>query len=250
MPLSFTLGRAGRWRFAPRRVPTLATLLLLPCLLGLGLWQLQRAEEKARLDGQYLARQSQAPVTALPIGADPAQALRYRRAELWGRFDDRHSLLLDNRTHQGRAGYHIYTPLRLEQGGAVLVNRGWVPILDRAVLPAIAPRQDLQQVRGLLDLPANPGLRLGDDEPLGQAWPQRLQRLDPARVAAAIGYPLSGLVLLEQDSGEPGYVRDWRPAAALGADRHRGYAVQWFTLALSLAVIFLVTNLRRRDPAR
>lgn len=232
------------WRFAPRLLPTLAVAALLPLLLGLGVWQLERAAYKRALVEAHAQRSADRPVNSLPLVVEAA-AWRYRRAEFAGHLDTGRALLLDNRTHRGMAGYHLLLPLRLDDGRTLLVNLGWAPLgLDRDHLPPVPTRDGPLVVRGLLDLPPAAGLQLGPEGPEAQGWPRVLQRLDLAALADALGHPLLPLVLLEQESGDPGLVRDWRPAT-IGPARHTAYAVQWFALALALLVIYLAVNTRR-----
>jgi surfeit locus 1 family protein len=148
----------------------------------------------------------------------------------------------------GRAGYFVVTPLALEGGGWVLVNRGWVPVgASRAVLPSVDVPGELRTVRGRADRLPSPGISLGQPAPLRPPFPvvasfpsgPELERLlhEDAWVHA------TELVLL--DPKEPdGYLRQWH-APGFPPMRHIAYAVQWFGLAAALGVIYLVTNLRR-----
>lgn len=109
--------------FRPGLVPTLVVLALLPVLIGLGLWQLGRADEKRALLNVYAEREVEAPVPAgqLLEQADPA----YRRVHLRGHFDGAHSLLLDSRMRDGHAGVELLQPFfDAPSGQWWLVNRG------------------------------------------------------------------------------------------------------------------------------
>ena len=100
------------YQFRPALIPSLVTLLLLPVFVGLGLWQLDRAEQKRALQAEYDARGRDGPIQ---IGArvQTAEELRFYRVIVKGRYDPDYQILLDNRVHQGRAGYHVITPLRI-----------------------------------------------------------------------------------------------------------------------------------------
>ena len=91
--------------FRPGVVPTLVVLMLLPVLIGLGLWQLGRANDKRALLEVYAEREVAAPLTGERMldEADPA----YRRVQLRGRFDAGHSLLADSRMRDGHAGVEL-----------------------------------------------------------------------------------------------------------------------------------------------
>ena len=98
----------GDWLFQPGWPSTLATLLLLPLLLGLGFWQSDRARQKAELQTAFAERFQRPSVPLADVDpADPAQ--RYVRVSASGRYDDAHQLLLDNQVRDGQAGYHVLT---------------------------------------------------------------------------------------------------------------------------------------------
>src|SRR6056300_618045 len=100
--------RIASFDFRPGLWPTLATLILLPFLTGLGIWQLERAGWKQDMVDRHAARIRKPAVelrSLLPVTADS----QYRTVTASGRYDIAHQLLLDNRLHQGRAGYHVLT---------------------------------------------------------------------------------------------------------------------------------------------
>lgn len=237
------------WVFRPALLPTLVTLLLLPILLSLGFWQLRRADEKQALQVLFESQVS-APAVALDQleAGDPAN--RYRRVGATGRYDSDHQILLDNQIQDGQPGYHVYTPLRLKgTTAAILVNRGWIPMGEsRRQLPAIAVTSDEMTVSGRLSQPANPGLRLGPAANTSQTWPQVVLYMDYQQLSTDLGYSLEPAVIL-LDAGAPdGYRREWQPTfGGYGPERHRGYALQWFSLALALLVIYGVVNIHRRS---
>lgn len=236
--------RVGRWIFQPGWASTVAVLLLLPALLSLGFWQLERARQKAELQAAF-AERSRWPATPLD-GLDAAsQDSLYRRVIAAGHYDSAQQILLDNQLRDGRPGYHVLTPLRLADGGAILVNRGWTPLGEsRQTLPDIAVTAEALTVHGWLGQPANPGLRLGDQT--DRHWPQVTPYIDYAQLAALLGYPLRPALVLLEPNQPHGYLRDWRPRfGGFGPERHQGYAVQWFALAATLVVLYLATQVRR-----
>lgn len=238
--------RLNGLRLTLRPLPSLAVALLLPLLIGLGLWQLDRAAQKEAILERYEANRTDLPIASVPVGADP-QGLRYRRIALNGVWETNRHLLLDNRTHRGMAGFHLWSVLRLADGRGVLVNRGWLPLgLSRAELPEIPARDGAVTVAGMLDLPPPSGLVLGPDGPAAQGWPRIVQRIDLAGLAQELGFPLAPLVILEAPGVEPGLIQEWRPVT-MGPERHRGYAVQWFALATALVVLFMAVSVHRTD---
>lgn len=227
----------GSLQFRPGLWPTLAFLITLPGLLALGCWQLERAAEKRAL---FAAFEAGAAAPALPLAeTEPA---RYRHVLLEGRYESGRQFLLDNMTHAGRAGYHVLTPFRLESGGWILVNRGWLPRAARG-LPEVAVAETPRRITGRLDRLPVPGLTLATRQPAA-GWPRVVQFPAMEELEAALGHELPEFQLL-LDAGLPdAYRRDWRPAS-FGPERHQAYALQWFALAAALVVIYIVVNTRR-----
>jgi surfeit locus 1 family protein len=239
----------GRLTFKPALVPSLVTLLLLPILLSLGFWQLRRAHEKEALQAAFQAAVNAAyvPVASLDPAAPEAQ---YRGVIAPGRYDADHQILLDNQVQDGQPGYQVFTPLRLTgQTQAILVGRGWVPLgPSRQQLPDLQVTTTAVTVKGRLSQPPSPGLRLAEPAGTTYSWPHVVQYVDYQRLAEALGYPLAPVVLLLDPAAENGYLRDWRPQfGGFGPERHWGYALQWFSLAAALVVIYIVVNTQRRS---
>jgi surfeit locus 1 family protein len=244
-------GRRGAWRFRPGLAATLAVLFLLPLLLSLGFWQLDRARQKAELQTAFAEHFDR---TSIPLREviDPGDFVHlYRRVVASGRYDGQRQFLLDNQVRDGQPGYHVLTPLRLADGTAILVNRGWISLGEsRQVLPEIAVTTEPVTVDGWLAQPANPGIRLGDAGGADRRWPRVLQYVDYERLAAILEYPLQPAILLLVPEAPGGYWRDWRPRfGGIGPERHQGYAVQWFALTATLVILYLAASLRR-TPVR
>lgn len=245
-----------------RLLPLCAGVLLVALTGSLGNWQLRRAEEKSVLQVQLDALASR-PAQALR--ADAASPTEGLRLSLAGQWRAEAAILLDNRTHAGRAGYHVLTPLLLEDGsGAVLVNRGWVAAAADRRLPEIAPPPPgLQRLEGRLQVlqPAPFTLAAAPADEGGRLWQvlelERYAAARPVAGEAGVALPLCAAAvaaggdaagrrgeestaaaapclarwIVQQSSpAADGLVRDW-PVPAAGVDRHRGYAVQWYALA-------------------
>lgn len=239
--------RVGRWVFAPRVLATLLVLALMPVFLGLGHWQLDRGSAKAERALLYAARGKAQPVDLRTLDALAVEGedLRFRAARVTGRFQNEHSVVLDNRPHQGRPGYHVLTPFRVD-GALVLIDRGWVPAdPDRTQLPAIPAVAGTLTLSGQVAVP-EPGFRLGASVLEGTGFPLRVQQLDFAELKPLLGANLREFVV-QLDAREPnGFVRDWG-VTGLNPDRHFAYAIQWFALGALLVVLYFVANLRREE---
>ena len=242
--------RSGPRKFRPGWPATLAVLLLLPVLLSLGFWQLNRAWQKAELQAAFAEQSRQAPVSLDHL--NPADSSHYyRQVTATGRYDDSRQLLLDNQLREGRPGYQVLTPLRLADGEAILVNRGWVPLGEsRQVLPDIAVTAEPVTVNGRIAQPANPGIRLGEPGGADRNWPRVIQYVDYSPLSTILGYPLKPAIILLDPQADQGYWRDWQPNfGGFGPERHQGYAVQWFALSAALVILYIAASIRREPPS-
>lgn len=239
--------KLGSRIFAPRLFTSALTLVLLVGLVSLGRWQLRRADQKRALYDEF------------DKGADATRTLdlrtpplpRYQHVETQGSYDPSRQLLIDNMTDaNGHAGYFVITPFAMVQGGWLLVNRGWVPLgVSRAELPAVGVGNELRTVRGRADHLPTPGIKVGQRAVLQPPYPvvanfpsrTEIETLVHERDWSAA----TDVLLLDADQPD-GYVRQWQ-APGFPPMRHIAYAVQWFGLAVALAVIYVVTNLRRAD---
>lgn len=236
-----------KFKTLPFRTHWALTLLLAALgavFLSLGNWQRDRAAEK-RVTQQAF---DEAPsVTAL---SDDLAA--WTRAQLPGTLDDERHLLLDNKLYRGRAGVHVLTPFTLSGGGVLLVNRGWLPLPpDRSALPVIETPDGPLDLAGRLAPISQPGVQIGDPVTLqADRWPQLMVYPEWDRIEAALGQSLHRQVLyLDADQAAGFEDRNWTPFT-MGPDRHMAYAVQWYGLALTAVVTWLVLGFaagRRRN---
>jgi surfeit locus 1 family protein len=234
--------RVGSWQFAPTVLPTLAAIFFFFLTLSLGNWQSGRAEFKRELQARYDAALLQAPIH---VGVDllDRESVLYRKLEVEGVFDDAHTILLDNRVMNGVAGYHVLTPLRISGGAAaILVNRGWVATgrtRDQVPVPPIPA--GMVRLEGMAVDPQTRYFELADTVPQGRVW----QNLDFERYAAVTRLSLQPVLLLQTSDQADGLRREW-PRPDTGVDSHISYAFQWYSLAATLVVLWLIMNTRRR----
>ncbi|WP_371232193.1 SURF1 family protein [Pseudomonas sp. QE6] len=223
--------------FRPGLAPTLVVLALLPVLLGLGCWQLSRAAEKRTLLTAAETQRQQDPISAAELERLPPRS--YVRVRLQGQLDAEHTVLLDNRTRDGRAGVEVLQPFYDRAGHQwLLINRGWTAWPDRRVPPRIdTPDHDL-----LLDAwtylppPATPTAPVA-------GWPRLVTQVDAPALWDQLGR--QGLPLeIRLEPGDAALDTDW-PIVAMPPERHVGYAVQWFALAFALTGLYLYLGIRR-----
>ena len=244
-----------RIRFHFRWIPFVVMLLLVALGVSLAQWQQRRGDEKvaraARLEAGNLA--APLALTAAPLLPADAQAIEYRRVTVTGHFVPAWTVYLDNRPYKGQAGFHVLTPFQIDGSAMhVLVAQGWLPRnnAERTRIPAYATPAGTVTISGIARLNAGHVMELGTAPAL--APHAIVQNVDIGQLARASGLALQPF-LLEQTADPAAApaasalpVRDW-PAPDQGADKHRGYAFQWYALALMAFLFFVFTGFRRAN---
>lgn len=227
---------------------TMFVALLLPILLGLGAWQLQRGKEKAQLHEAYLASAGALPVNVGPAGQEATTLAAFDRVRLLGRYLPGQYYLIDNQVREGQVGYAVIHRFEQRDGPIWLLRRGFVAgLADRSELPAVAaPAQPVTVVAMVWpDTGLVPLLAPDSDE---SAWPRVRQRVDTAAMAAADPGTLA--LELRLEPGSPGLLAPPTLLFPSGAERHQGYAVQWFALAMVLIAGFVIYGVRGASQQR
>lgn len=212
--------------------------VLVVTALGLGRWQMARAQQKLAMQA---AVEQQAALPALSnqllIQASNPETTIYQSAHLRGAWVQGQTVLLDNRPMDGRVGFYVLSPFMLEGSQtAIMVQRGWVPrnFEDRTAVPSVPIPVGVLDIEGRITPPPGALYELGQ-----QAGGAIRQNIDLKQFAQQTQLPLLTRVSLQQ-SGPPdsGLLRNW-PAVNLGVDKHYGYAFQWFALAALVAGLYV-----------
>lgn len=213
--------------------------LFLPLLIGLGVWQLERAQEKKAQLAQWQQEAgnlswAEQQASGLEAGEPVTVSGHYGEA----------SWLLDNRTRDGAPGYEVLTLFYPDEGRPVVVNRGWLQAPRRRdELPAISRPDGEVRLQGRLsEFPEPPVLK--DSSRSNGDWPRRTQALSHQQ-ARDTEKDVAGFVLRLSGPEQPGaYRADWAPDT-MGPQTHYGYALQWFSLAAALVILTVVASYRK-----
>jgi surfeit locus 1 family protein len=222
---------------------TLFTLVMVPLMVSLGFWQLQRAQEKAHLAAAFEERQQQAPVPISGLRDKTAESLAHLPVHLVGSFLPDKYFLLDNQVQHGQFGYQVLGILQLiDGGGSVLVNRGWVAgDAARRALPVVPIVEGIVEITGHVYVAPGEPFMLAEQQ-LGSDWPKRIQAVEMDKLGPALAALHGGKVFpfpVRTDAGEPGALQvDWQ-LVNMSPQIHHGYAVQWFAMAVVLFVFYL-----------
>ena len=231
----------------PRKVAltiALSTIAGVALTSALGVWQLNRAAQKVALQQTLDARGSlpELPGTSLASTAANAASQHFRRVRLRGQWLPSATLFLDNRQMNGKPGFFVVTPLRLDGSTeAVLVQRGWAPrdFTDRSHVPEVpTPAGSIELVGRIAPPPA----RLY--EFAGSASGPIRQNLDIESYSREAGVPLKPLSVIQEGATADSLLREW-PRPAVDVHKHYGYAFQWFALSALMAGLYVWFQLIR-----
>jgi surfeit locus 1 family protein len=197
---------------------------------------LRRADQKIALQASIDAQSTKAALdNAALAGAAEPQTLVHQPVRLRGAWVPTATVFLDNRQMDAKVGFFVLTPLALEGGGVVLVQRGWAPrnFERRTDLPSVFTPAGAVEIEGRI---APPPSKLF--EPGGASRGTIRQNLDLAQFRTETGLPLLPVMVVQKGAASDGLLRAW-PAINLGVDKHYGYAFQWFALAFALTALTL-----------
>lgn len=252
---------------------TVAVVVVAAVCVRLGLWQLDRRQERLAHNAVVSERLAAPAVSLDAVPADTA-GLTHRRAAVDGVLDEGRTVVLAGRSHAGRPGVHVYSPVRV-RGGAVLVNRGWLPAADAATVDlASIERPDSVRFEGVLlpfpelDLPPRPdtgfqrtwyrldgpGIRKQYPYPVATLYVQATADRaalpgSPSRAGGAARGGSAGGPAVDAATGAPVAPIRLEPPA-LDAGPHLSYAIQWFSFATIFLVGWVVLLLKRGDETR
>lgn len=219
---------------------TLLALIMVAGLCRLGFWQLSRAEEKRVLIAAFSARTLHEPLVANDLNTTPDP--RYYRIQLFGHFDNAHNLLLDNKIVNGKVGYEVYTPfIAKDLSDTIIVDRGFIPMgVSRQDLPSINSIQGEVSILGMLNSPPKYVAFGPMEADANKHWPMRIEYLDLNNMK--FNSKLYPYVIILDKNNPAAYQIQWQAFETMPPERHIGYAVQWFALALTLLILCVVLN--------
>ncbi|QQX80584.1 SURF1 family protein [Shewanella sp. KX20019] len=230
----------GAWCFI-----VLSTLIVFSILVKLGFWQLERAEQKQQWQTALSARQS-ATVLSFEQLLEQSSNENLTGYKLSTQATPilEQVFLLDNQTVDGRVGYLAYQAFEIDPTKPwLLVELGFaVGGIDRAVLPTVlAITEPLQLTGRVYQKEMNP---MSSDLMAEPGWPKRIQNLNIEQLALLIDKPLVRTVLQPNNLPNDTRAHPWKPIP-LSAQKHQGYAVQWFSMAGAFGILVLYALFRK-----
>jgi surfeit locus 1 family protein len=209
--------------------PALIILIVMAVTVRLGFWQRDRAHQKEQLNAQIVAFEH-APAKRVGAARIALKDIEFHRVQARGTFMPEHVVYLDNRPYNDQPGFYVVMPLKLDDGGVVLVNRGWLPrnLADRTGIEPYVTSEGEVEIEGIARANASLAFELGHG---GSAAELKIrQNVDVASFAAETGLPLQPFVIQQSNNTGDKLVRDW-PAPTMGVDTNYGYMLQWWGMA-------------------
>ena len=253
-PAGSSAARRGAGSLRSRVVWFVVALACASLTARFGVWQLSRAHAKRASEALVAERGVMPALPAAELARDPATGERQwqRHIVLTGEWDAAHTVFLMNRTMDERSGFYVMTPLKLPDGGAVVVQRGWIARDDASPMKALP-----------VATPAGPVTLHGHVAPWPAHWIEIghgpggavRQNLEPASFAAESGLALRPVTVVEDaaaDNAGDGLRRDWpSPVGGVSIATNYGYAVQWFGMSVAFLGLWVwMQFVRPRRQAR
>lgn len=233
-------------------VATIITLLAIGVLVKLGFWQLDRAEEKQLLFADYESQQTNEARPLSSIKDLNANKHRFTYVSVIGEFQPAPVLLLDNQIQDGTVGYNVLGFFQPDSPELTvqLVNLGWIPAPTlRSDIPEIELPDGKLKLTAYLYFPNSNELTQNSFEYAKDNDSVRIQEAAPNALSQEFNLtPRSHLLLLETPKNI-GWQRDWEPQV-MKPEKHYGYATQWFSLAVTCLVIFVIAVIKLNKQSK
>ncbi|QOL26209.1 SURF1 family protein [Thalassotalea sp. LPB0316] len=215
-------------------VLTLFTLLVFSALIKLGLWQLNRAHEKEARIEQMAIWQQQGGISlasALQVFSKTPEIANDLLVNERGSFTDDPIFLLDNQVSNGQFGYRALQVFEVDQQH-ILVNLGWLAgDRSRQVMPSVQAISGEYSLSGALRI-VEPGITLKSLELKENNGTVLIQQIELEKISRLINKQLLPFVFYLDKNEDIGYEKNWQPIV-MPPEKHRGYAFQWFSLAIA-----------------
>lgn len=230
-----------------KRIPILATLVIFVAvviMLRLGFWQLERMEEKQdRLTTLNQKLDSgEASLFGLPSALEEAADMP---VAFVGNPDTERLIYLDNRIVDGSVGYEVLMPVETNIGW-LLVNLGWIKGTQaRENLPAVSISSTNQNFAGNVVVPnLNPMVK--ETARASDGFPLLIQQVDLEKLRLLTGLALQPFIIALKNNSNSEFKNNWRPVV-MPPEKHFGYALQWFGLAIAACIIYFVALIKRKS---
>jgi cytochrome oxidase assembly protein ShyY1 len=223
----------------------LFTAAFFPFLIALGLWQLEREQQKLDAEKVYETRSANEPTDVSSIDWTNPD-LNWIAIRATGFFDNTRQLLLDNRTLNSVVGYEVISPFYTDDR-VLLVNRGWIAQgPSRQSLPELGLTEEQITITGHIYVPDGELITLGAEEAVTDRWPKVIQSVDIQVLSSVMDEAFEPHIVRLDESSTAVLQTNWT-AINMRPEVHRAYAVQWFVMASVLMFLYLFFSIRKLE---
>jgi len=224
-------------------LPSILITATFAFLVSLGFWQLERADEKRGIETSI--KLANTGSDELIKDEEVLENKEYYEVRLQGKYLSDKQFIYDNQIVDQVSGYYVLTPFALEgQSKAILINRGFIPWNGRRdKLADIVIGQETREIKAQISKSIK-RMELKPSE-VGIQFPVLIQSIDLQDMADRAKVDFSSVIGLLDASASNGFIRKWEPYTG-SIEKHIGYAVQWFLMALVLAIIGIRIAIKQR----
>ena len=224
-------------------IPSILIVTTIAFLTSLGFWQLDRANEKRAIDASI--QKANTGIVELITDENRLLEKEYYQVRLKGQYQSNKQFIYDNQIVDQVSGYYVLTPFKLEgQPSTIIINRGFIPWNgDREKLADVSIEKTKSEIKVQISKPIK-RIELKSSE-IGNNFPVLIQAVDLVKMSELAGIDFSSMVGLLDASMDDGFVRKWEPYTG-SIEKHIGYAVQWFLMAIVLGIIGIRIAIKQR----
>ena len=224
-------------------VPSILILATMAFLVSLGFWQLDRADQKRTIEASI--QKANTGVVELIVNQNELLNKEYYEVRLQGSYISDKQFIYDNQIVDQASGYYVLTPFVLTgQSNAIMINRGFIPWNGRRdQLADIAVGSAFREIKIQVSKPIKRiELKTSD---ISNQFPVLIQAIDFDVIEEISSTSFVDVIGLLDPSSDDGFVRKWEPYTG-SIEKHIGYAIQWFLMALVLGIIGIRIGLKQR----
>jgi surfeit locus 1 family protein len=224
-------------------IPSILIVATIVFLTSLGFWQLDRANEKRAIEASI--QKANTGIVELITDENRLLEKEYYQVRLKGQYQSNKQFIYDNQIVDQVSGYYVLTPFKLEsQPSTIIINRGFIPWNgDREKLADVSIKKTKSEIKVQISKPIK-RIELKSSE-IGNNFPVLIQAVDLVKMSELAGIDFSSMVGLLDASMDDGFVRKWEPYTG-SIEKHIGYAVQWFLMAIVLGIIGIRIAIKQR----
>ncbi len=229
----------------------LGYIIIFILLLYLGHWQYGRYQQKTLIEKQYAHQINNPTLSLTTLIPGMHENISYQPVHFSGQFHNEAQYWLDNQIVNHQVGYRIFSVIHLNTDHSILIDRGWVSRNNLSGNPIPNPTILPQHIwKGLLWRPQGPAFLLKKDH-WNTTWPKIIQSIDQyamQKIEDDLQCSLLPWIVI-LDINQPGTFLRQVPTPPMTAQKHLGYAIQWYSMAIILTILifWFYFKKRRRD---